>query len=184
MVTRIDGYRTDHTGHRSGDGAVAQVHASTVGRCLVLRHRCLRLLVLVLGVVEHVLAHDFLLVQVLVALILQLGTTLLRLSSQQVGLGRLQLELGIAAVDTEQHLPFLDLLTFGDAHLHQLTADLRRDRHVGRTLEGRTVLERNGDVALTDRHGIVRSLHYLGDLTSAGRQQHNSCKEEMFFHSI
>ena len=106
----------------------------------------LGLLVRVLRVVQHVAADNLLIKQVLVRLVLQFGGVLLRQGGLQVGLGGLQLQLGVARVDDEERLALLHLLTFRHTDLHQLSADLRRDRHIVLTLHPGTEFVRQLNV--------------------------------------
>lgn len=163
----------------------AQVHAGTVDRHFGLCHRGLCLLIRVLGVVQYVAAHDTFVVQVLAALVLQQGATLRCFGSQQVGFGCLQVELGVAVVDAEEHVALLHLLTLHDAYVHELAANLGNDGHVGRTAQRGAVAEGYGDIGLADGERLVGGLFYLGYFRSASRhQQRDANGKNMLLHVV
>ena len=193
LVAAANGNATDDTRHGSGNGAEAEVHACTAHGSLGLAHRslCLAdsglcLVITVSGVLEHVATHNLLFEQVLVAFEFQLGAVgLSKRSSKicirclQIGIRCLQLMLGIARVDDEEHLPFPHLLTFGHADFHELAAHLghhelathlRHDGNIRLTLQLCAELDGHRDILLLHRHGLVGRRHLFGHVQSARGQ--------------
>ena len=181
LVAGAYGNLADDTGHGSRDGAEAEVHPGAVDRRLCLGYcgpgladgsRCL--VVAVAGILKHIGAHNLLVEQVLVALILQLGAVGLCLSCREVGLCSLEVGtcglhfvLGIARVDNKQCLPLAHALAFADAYSHQLSAHLRRDSHVGLTFQLGAEFHGKFNVGFLNGNRFERCLFLFGYVKAA-----------------